>query len=119
MANNPVVHFEIGCRDADATTAFYRTVFGWSFSDYGPNSYKIDTGAGTGVNGHLTALGHEPHNYVAVYIETDDIAASVEAVERAGGDTVVGPLPTGDGREFAWIKDPAGNTIGLIGKSKS
>ena len=59
---SPVVHFDIGCRDRDQADAFYTQLFGWTTTDYGPLSKKIDTGSSTGIAGHLTALGHEPHN---------------------------------------------------------
>ncbi len=110
----PVVHFEIGCRDAEETKSFYQTVFGWSISDHGQFSKSID--ARGAISGHLTALGHEPHNYVMIYIECEDVTASIEAVKRAGGEVFVGPLPEPGGKTFAWIKDTAGNMVGLISK---
>lgn len=112
---NPVVHFEIGCRDASETAAFYERCFGWATADYGPSGKAIATGADTGIQGHITALGHEPHNYVMVYIEVPDVAAAAETVVANGGTLLIGPLAIpNDGRTFAWISDPAGNTIGLI-----
>lgn len=114
---NPVVHFEIGCRDKDATAAFYESCFGWTAEDYGPSTKSFTTGAPDGIQGHLTALGHEPHAYVLVYVEVDDVAAALEKIELAGGESLIGPLPVpGQNRSFAWFKDPAGNTLGLIGR---
>ena len=112
MTKKPVVHFEIGCKDRPATRAFYEQAFGWDFSDYGPYADRAETGGP--VRGHLTSLGHEPHNYVMVYIETDDVSETLKTAIDAGGQAIVGPLPTPDGGEFAWLKDPAGNQIGLI-----
>jgi uncharacterized protein len=57
----PVVHFEIGCRDKARTAEFFTKLFDWSTQESGPAT-MIDTAAGTGINGHLTSLGHEPHN---------------------------------------------------------
>src|SRR5689334_9829604 len=54
----PVVHFEIGCRDAAKTQAFYSRLFDWDITQAGPAA-NINTGA-EGINGHITALGHEP-----------------------------------------------------------
>lgn len=114
---NPVVHFEIGCRDKEATAAFYEAVFGWPPSPYGPYGMSLDTGGG--LPGHITALGHEPHTYVMVYIEVDDIAATLAAITAAGGQALVGPLPIPDGRSFAWFKDPQGNMLGLFSAAVS
>ena len=75
---NPVVHFDIGCRNREKTNEFYTKLFGWKTTDYGPLSKAVDTASDNGINGYLTALGHEPHNYVMVYIEVEDIAATLE-----------------------------------------
>ena len=32
----PVVHFEIGCRDAKKTQEFYTKMFGWNITEAGP-----------------------------------------------------------------------------------
>jgi len=111
---SPVVAVEIGCRDKAKTEAFYAEAFGWRFSDYGSFARKFDTGAGSGVHGHVTALGHEPHDYVLFYVQVDDIAEGVDKVKMAGGSAHIGPVPLDDGRQFAWVKDPDGKLLGLI-----
>jgi predicted enzyme related to lactoylglutathione lyase len=108
--SHPVVHFEIGCQDKEKTSAFYRGVFGWTI-DPGPMGL-IDTGAGSGIQGHIAALGHEPHQFTHFYIETDDVAASLQKVEAAGGKTIVPPVQIPSGT-FAWFADIEGNTVGL------
>ena len=87
----PVVHFEIGCRDRGQTEAFFGKLFGWNIHQSGPAS-MIDTGGGAGINGHITSLGHEPHNYVTVYVQVDDVAAYLAKAESLGGKTVVPPV---------------------------
>ena len=108
----PVVHFEIGCRDLEKTGAFYGELFGWSVTGAGPAA-MIDTQAsGQGIQGHFTALGHEPHHYTIFYVQVDDVPAALARSESLGGKTLVPPvtIPTGT---FAWFADPEGNTIGL------
>jgi uncharacterized protein len=107
----PVVHFEIGCRDRERTERFFSDLFGWSISPMGPAS-MINTGGAGGIQGHITALGHEPHHYVTVYVQVDDLAAALARAESLGGKTLVPPvdIPTGS---FAWFADPDGNVIGL------
>ncbi len=113
--SDPVVHFEIGCRDSGATAEFYEDVFGWTTTPTNEYGRQIATNSADGVQGHITALGHEPHNYVLIYIRVDDVAATIAKIEAAGGAGHIGPLPTPQGETFAWVKDPAGNTIGLLG----
>lgn len=107
---HPVVHFEIGSKDKEKVADFYRKSFGWTI-DPGPMG-TIDTGSTSGVQGHIAALGHEPHQFTHFYIETDDVAASLAKVEAEGGRTVVPPV-TIPGGTFAWFADVEGNTVGL------
>lgn len=107
---HPVVHFEIGCKDRGKTSNFYQQVFGWVVDD-GPMG-TIDTGSETGILGHIASLGHEPHQFTHFYIETEDIAVSLQQVEAHGGKTVVPPIEIPAGT-FAWFADIEGNTVGL------
>ena len=107
----PVVHFEIGCRDKEKTRAFFSSAFGWSITEMGPAS-MVNTGSTTGIQGHITALGHEPHNYTAFYVQVDDIPAYLTKIASLGGKTVVPPVSIPEGT-FAWFADPEGNIVGL------
>jgi predicted enzyme related to lactoylglutathione lyase len=107
----PVMHFEIGCRDSARTQTFYSKLFDWNITQAGPAA-MIDTAAGTGINGHITSLGHEPHNFIAFYVEVDDLPGYLQKAGELGGKTLVPPveIPTGT---FAWLSDPDGNVVGL------
>lgn len=50
----PVVHFEIGCRDSGRTQEFYSKLFGWRVQQMGPAAV-IETAGTGGINGHITA----------------------------------------------------------------
>jgi predicted enzyme related to lactoylglutathione lyase len=113
----PVIHFEIGCRDIAKTKAFYATLFGWQIQPPGPSA-AVETESPGGIDGHLTSLGHEAHNYVTIYIQVDDLQASLDEAESLGGKTLVKPVALPDGRRFAWLADPDGNTIGIITPGK-
>jgi uncharacterized protein len=108
--SHPVVHFEIGCKDKQKTSAFYTSLFGWKIDD-GPMG-MIDTGSSSGIQGHVAALGHEPHQFTHFYVETDDVAKSLAEAEELGGKTVVPPVAI-PGGTFAWFSDPEGNIVGL------
>ena len=108
---NPVVRFEIGCRDTGVAGQFYSSLFGWSTQQVGP-ALMADTGSKEGIAGHFTALGHEPHHYTIFYVQVDDVVASLTKAVSLGGKMVVPKIdiPTGT---FAWFSDPDGNVIGL------
>ncbi|MGA2131977.1 MAG: VOC family protein [Bryobacteraceae bacterium] len=109
--SNPVVHFEIGCRDKARTGEFYSKMFDWQMTEMGPAT-MIATGDG-GIAGHITSLGHEPHHFTHFYVLVDDLQAALDKANALGGKTVVPPveIPTG---AFAWFADPDGNTVGLF-----
>lgn len=106
---NPVVHFEIGCRDSAKTQSFYAKLFGWKFEQTGPAA-MINTGGA--VTGHITALGHEPHHYTIFYVEVDNVQRYLDNAQLLGGKTLVPPVDIPPGT-FAWMQDPEGNTVGL------
>jgi predicted enzyme related to lactoylglutathione lyase len=108
----PVVHFEIGCRDAAKTQAFYSKLFDWNITPYGPAG-MIATGQTAGIQGHINALGHEPHNYVTVYVEVDDLQAYLNKAAQLGGKTLVPPQEVPGMGHFAWLADPEGTIIGI------
>jgi predicted enzyme related to lactoylglutathione lyase len=107
----PVVHFEIGCKDIAKTSHFFSELFGWQTETSGPAA-MIDTKTDAGIAGHITALGHEPHNYTIFYVEVDDVKLYLDRAEVLGGKILIPPIdiPTGT---FSWFADPEGNLIGL------
>jgi predicted enzyme related to lactoylglutathione lyase len=107
----PVVHFEIGCRDSVKASDFFSSLFGWNMQAMGSVA-MINTGAQSGIQGHVTALGHEPHRYTMFYVQVDNVQAYLDKAGSLGGKTLVPPveIPTGT---FAWLEDLDGNTIGL------
>lgn len=112
----PVVHFEIGCRDRARAAEFFGKLFDWKTQEMGPAT-MVDTGAGSGINGHITSLGHEPHNYVNVYVEVHDVQAYLDKAVALGGKALLPVIPIPQG-EFSWFSDPDGNTIGLMKRTK-
>lgn len=107
----PVVHFEIGCRDSAKAADFFGRLFAWESHALGPAT-MIETGAERGIQGHISALGHEPYKYTIFYVEVDNVQTYLDKAAALGGRTLVPPveIPTGT---FAWFSDLDGNTIGL------
>jgi predicted enzyme related to lactoylglutathione lyase len=125
------VHFEIHASDPAAVRAFYETLLGWRFQQWGDNPYWIvitgdgDPMAGPphsspGIDGGLLprrgaapGLG-QPVNAFVVTVEVPDCDAKVEQAIAAGGSVA---LPAEDmpgiGR-LAYVHDPDGNLIGLL-----
>lgn len=115
----PVVHFEIGCKNIESTKKFYASAFGWEYAPAAPNMGMIGNIGGhapsptPGIGGHINALGHEPHNYVTVYLQVDDIPATLAKIGKLGGKTLIPATEVPGMGHFAWFTDPEGNAIGL------
>ena len=52
--------------------------------------------------------------WVTVYVQSDDLAASLAKIEAAGGKTMMQPEAIEGGPEIALFTDPAGNMVGLV-----
>ncbi len=115
----PVVHFEIGCKNLEPTKKFYATVFGWEYMPQMPNMGMLanigpfSQTPTPGIGGHINSLGHEPHQYVTVYLQVDDITATLAHIGKAGGSTLIPKTEVPGMGHFAWFKDPEGNCLGL------
>ena len=118
----PVVHFEYGVRDSAKAKAFYGPLFGWEFHAAGPALMVTNLGpmapanqgnCNPGIGGHINSLGHPPHNYCVVYAQVDDLPATIAHATTLGGSSLVPPTEVPGMGQFAWIKDPEGNVVGL------
>jgi predicted enzyme related to lactoylglutathione lyase len=118
MVPAPVIHFEIGVRDTEKARKFYGPLFGWEFRAHGSAAMVGNLGpmASTptpGIGGHLMALGHEPHTYCVVYVQVEDLEATLKKAESLGGSRIIPPTEVPGMGHFAWLKDPEGNCVGL------
>ncbi len=115
----PVVHFEIGCKNIESTKKFYASAFGWEYTPAAPNMGMIGNIGGyapsptAGIGGHINALGHEPHNYVTVYVQVEDIPSALAKIGKLGGKTLIPATEVPGMGHFAWFTDPEGNALGL------
>ncbi|NOT02832.1 MAG: VOC family protein [Phycisphaerales bacterium] len=109
----PIVHFEIGCKDRKKTAEFYGKLFDWKFESYGDMPMLEPQGGANSIGGHINSLGHEPHQYVTIYAEVDDITKYLDKAGKLGGRTIVPATEVPQMGQFAWLADPEGNVIGL------
>lgn len=114
---SPVVHFEIGGQDVKKLIDFYSSVFEWEIFPLNGELYIADPGSDKGIQGHLFQTTEETDatNLVIIYVQVDDIHASLREVESLGGKIVKQPqaIP-GNASFFAIFQDPSGNRIGLL-----
>jgi predicted enzyme related to lactoylglutathione lyase len=117
-----VVHFEIPAENMDRAQAFYREAFGWQTASVPGMDYTLLGTAATGPDGTPTERGainggmlarRGPIAAPVVTIQVDDIDDALGAVERLGGQTVIGRQAVGDMGFTAYFTDTEGNLMGL------
>jgi predicted enzyme related to lactoylglutathione lyase len=111
--SNPVVHWEIGGRDAGSLRDFYRKAFGWHFTDAGPQ-YTLVQPENGGLGGGIMQVAQGASPYVTIYISVDDLDLTLTEIQRLGGRTVVPPTAISDVASFALFADPEGTVVGLL-----
>ena len=116
----PVVHFEIVGKDADALQRYYSELFGWEINADNPMRYgTIDREGnlspdGVGIGG---GIGPGPEGYeghVTFYVGVPDVGAALADAERLGGSRMMGPDTVMEGVEIGLFNDPEGHVIGLF-----
>ena len=63
--------------------------------------------------GIIGELASDWGNYVIVYVQVDDLEASLTKTAELGGKVLVAPVELAEQGSFAWIAAPEGHIIGL------
>lgn len=112
-----LAHFAINADDVPASRSFYESVFGWTFSAWGPPGfYQIDTGPG-GIQGAMQQrrrLGDRDITGPECTFAVDDVDGTADAVRAAGGTIVLEPFTIDGVGTVIFFTDPAGNTVGAM-----
>lgn len=113
MSKRNVVHIEIPAEEVQSAAKFYETLFGWKMQTASEFDYTMWED-GSGYGGGFNKLSDEnPVGQVLVYIDSDDIEADLQQVEKLGG-AIVRPKTEIPGTGwFGLFKDPTGNTLAL------
>ncbi|WP_174292688.1 VOC family protein [Sphingomonas bacterium] len=103
-------YIELPVASTGDAKAFYQAALGWTFADFGP-SYA-STMEGTGDMG-LQADPAEKTTALLPVIEVADVAATLAAVESAGG-TVTRPVFAFPGGQRFHFRDPNGHELAAM-----
>jgi uncharacterized protein len=106
-----VCSIEMYARDADAPAEFFGSLFGWRTQQTMPQYLGFDPGAGIG--GVFQA--HTPTLPAVAYIYVTNVAATLTALEAAGGKRLGDPMAIPNTATFGYFTDPSGTTMGLVG----
>lgn len=116
----PVLHFEVIGKDAEALHRYYAELFGWNIDADNPMKYGQINGednAGDGGPGIGGGIGAGPEGYeghVTFYVQVDDVEQALGDAERLGGSRMMGPDEVMPGLIIGLFQDPEGHTIGVM-----
>ena len=105
--NGRIDYIEFGTKDIAAAKRFYQTVFGWKFTDYGPDYTSFEDGR---ISGGFSS-GETPGKSPLVVIYADDLDALKPRVTEAGAKVIHEHSFPG-GRRFHFV-DPGGNEVAV------
>jgi predicted enzyme related to lactoylglutathione lyase len=107
-----IIHIEFKSANFARTSEFYAKVFDWQMEQNASASYMKLSGTGGPSSGWVRADLVQSPGPIA-YLPVDDLEATLNEVERAGGRVLVRSLPFAGGGEIGLFADPDGNVLGL------
>ena len=116
----PVVHFEVIGKDAQALQSYYGDLFGWEIDANNPMKYGVvqregNTSAdGVGIGGGVGAGPEGYDGHVTFYVEVPDVEAALARAEELGGSRMMGPDEVMPGLVIGLFSDPEGHVVGVL-----
>ncbi len=108
--------FDLMTPDVEKARTFYAQLFGWEYDLSGPEMGHYSMAKIRGL--HTAGMGELPKDAPmpsawTVYLATDNIQETVEAIKRHGGQPVVSPTEIPGSGWMAVCSDPTGAHFGL------
>jgi len=115
---NVICHYEIPSTDFDKSKAFYEGLFGWPIQAMPEMNYMVFGEAGQGVGGGFNKVEKVNNEGIQVYIEVEDIPASLTKAKELGGEVLMDKTQISPEHGYmAFILDSCGVKVGLWSKS--
>ena len=103
-------YVELNVADIPRAKAFYGGVFGWTFTDYGPEYCEFDDGRMKG--GFTTTAPVRAAGGPLVILYTDDLEAALQRLTQAGA-RIVKPIIAFAGGRRLHFQDPDGYELAV------
>src|SRR5690349_2347076 len=113
--DNTLAHFAINADDVDKAMAFYKAVFGWKFTSWGPPGFFQIEGAGVmgALQGRRTLNGQRMQGFECT-IGVPSIDKVEKAVKAAGGKVLLERSVIVGVGTLMFFADPDGNVFGAM-----
>jgi predicted enzyme related to lactoylglutathione lyase len=109
FAHGQLTYLQIPATEPMRSADFYEAVFGWRIERPHP-SFESPGLIGQWVADRPAA----PEAGPLLWINVDDLSATLSAARAHGGEVRSEPEPDGPTRLLATIRDPGGTTVGLV-----
>ncbi len=110
---NGIVHVDIQSTDIERSKEFYAGLFGWRMQQWSPDYALFEYPDGSG-GGGISLVEAMPAPCIEIYVEVEDIPATLARAVSLGATVERGKLEIGGGMGFlARFTDPCGCLIGL------
>ena len=111
---NPVVRWQIISPEPERTAAFYQKLFAWRTSQANALGYReLSSGTGRGADGGVWPAPPGRTAFVQLFVEVDDIDATVAQATKLGAAVIIPKSVLPDGDTMAVLVDPVGITFGV------
>ena len=118
-----VIHFEIHASKPQALIAFYASLFGWKFQQWGKVEYwQVETGPSdqAGIDGGLVPrrgaapLDGQAVNAFVCTVHVNSLDESFSKALSLGATVALPKMPIPGVGWLAYVKDPDANILGLM-----
>ncbi len=111
-AHEKIKYVEFPTKDMNASKTFFTTVFGWEFTDYGPDYMSFEN-AGVSGGFYRADLSAKTDNGSAlVVLFSDQLEETLAKIEAAGGEVTKPIIEFPGGRRFQFA-EPCGNELAV------
>ena len=108
-------YVEFPAKDLSATKAFFETVFGWSFVDYGP-TYSSFSGQGLDGGFYEADLVASTENGSALIVFYSAHLEETQAKVESAGGRIIRPIFSFPGGRRFHFAEPSGNEFAVWGE---
>jgi predicted enzyme related to lactoylglutathione lyase len=108
-------YVELPAKDLAGTKAFFESVFGWSFVDYGPEYTAFENQGLDGGFFQSDLVSSTEKGAALIVFYSDQLEATLAKVEKAGG-AILKPIYSFPGGRRFHFTEPSGNEFAVWGE---
>ncbi|AOE50331.1 VOC family protein [Kangiella sediminilitoris] len=112
MSSTPISYVEFPAKNLSATKEFFKEVFGWKFTDYGPEYTAFEESGLSGGFYQAPMKSSTKQGSALVVIYSDDLEGIQQTVEASGGSIIKPIFSFPGGRRFHFT-EPSGNELAV------